>query len=68
LTIKQGDLQFVAYLRQKHQFTSPVRSAVHALKCSSKHGNQSLLIYLYCVCIIVLWRNKMDRFSRIDLR
>ena len=32
LMIKQGDLQFIAYLHQKHRFTLPVRSAIHALK------------------------------------
>jgi len=46
--IKHGDLQFVAYSHQKHCFTSPVRTAIHALK-SSKHGDQSLLINLYFV-------------------
>jgi len=46
--IKQSDLQFVAYSHQKHRFTSPVTSAIYALKCS-QHGDQSLLISLYCV-------------------
>jgi len=48
LTIKRGNLQFVAYSHQKHRFTSPVRMIVHALKWSSRHGNQSLLISLFC--------------------
>jgi len=30
LTIKHGDLQFVAYSHQKHRFTSSVRTAIHA--------------------------------------
>jgi len=32
LIIIHGDLQFVAYSRQNHRFTSPVIMAIHALK------------------------------------
>jgi len=64
--IKHGDLQFVASSHQKHRFTLPVKTPVHALKQSSRHGNQSLLIN-YTV-YSVLWRNKMDIRSRVDLR
>jgi len=31
LTIKRGDLQFVAYSHQKHRFTSPVRTVIYVL-------------------------------------
>jgi len=30
--IEHGDLQLVAYSHQKHSFTSPVRTAIRALK------------------------------------
>jgi len=39
LTIKRGDLQFVAHSHQKHCFASPVRTTIHALKCSSRQGD-----------------------------
>jgi len=58
--IKRDDLQFVAYLHQKHRFTSPVRTAIHALKWSSKHGNQSLLINLYCARCFVKKQKWID--------
>jgi len=49
LTIKRGDLQFIAYSHQKHRFTSPVRTTIHTLKYSSRHGDQLLPINLsYC--------------------
>jgi len=49
--IKHDDLHFVACSHQKHCFTLLVRTAIHTLKWSSRHGDQSLLINLPVYCV-----------------